>query len=224
MCGRFGSSFSGNDLVDRYDLFEKSPKFEISYNVTPGSYIPTVIKKSPNRLVMMKWGFVPEWADPGKLKLHPINARDDQLDISDFYKSAFAHNRCLIPFSWFYEWKRFTLDGKEQKQPNLIKVKGDKIMSFAGIYSAKKDAEGLPVYTCAIVTTTPNLLVKKIHTRMPVILAGGDEDLWLGSGNDVNKLKNCLKPFDASEMEAYKIGLSVNNPKNDGPELIKPLK
>jgi putative SOS response-associated peptidase YedK len=32
-----------------------------------------------------------------------------------------------------------------------------------------------------------------------------------------------LKPYPENEMEAYPIGLGVNNPKNEGEGLIQPL-
>lgn len=224
MCGRFGSSFSGGELTERFELSEKPPQFDKSYNVPPGSHIPVITRNSPNKAVLMKWGFVPEWADPTKFKLHPINARDDQVTVSGFYKQAFAHKRCLIPFSWFYEWKKFMMDGKEEKQPYLIKVKNEPVMAFAGIYSDKKDAEGLPLYTCAIITTTPNDLMNNIHNRMPVILEKKDEDAWMDEKTDIEKVKKFLKPFESERMEAYRVSTLINNPRNDDdPELIKPI-
>jgi len=223
MCGRFGSDFSGKDIAERFDLSDNPLSFDRTYNTTPGSFIPAITRNSPNKAILMKWGFIPEWADPTKFKFHPINARADQVATNAFYKKAFAESRCIIPFSWFYEWKKFKLDGKEEKQPYLIKIKGEKVMGFAGLYSTKNDAEGRPLFTCAIITTTPNKLMKKIHNRMPVILAKKDEDTWLEADSDLKKLKLLLKPYDSDAMVAYRISTLVNSPRNDGPELIKPV-
>lgn len=223
MCGRFGSTFSGEELSERFDLDAKPAHLDPSYNIAPSFTIPAITRNSPNKLIMMKWGFLPEWADPTKIKLHPINARADQVMVSGFYKKAFATTRCIIPFSWFYEWHKFKADGKEQKQPYLIKVKGEKVMGFAGLYSERKDAEGRPVYTCCIITTSPNTLMKKIHNRMPVILEKIDEDLWLTANSDLTELKKLLKPFDADKMEAWRISTAINSPRNDYPDLIKPV-
>lgn len=223
MCGRFGGSFDAKDLVDRFSLFSEPPHFHSSYNIAPSFTIPVITRNSPNKAILMRWGFIPTWADPTKFKIKPINARDDQLFVSNFYKEAINNFRCIIPFSFFYEWKRYSLDGKEQKEPYLIKVKNEKIMGFAGIYSVRPDAEGVPYYTCAIITTKPNSLMSKIHNRMPVILQKPDEDIWFSKDTDIAKIKLLLKPFESEKMEAYRVSELVNSPRNDSEELIKPI-
>src|SRR5688572_24314505 len=117
MCGRFGSVFGEDEFMERFDLSEKPQKFHQSYNVAPSFTIPVVVRNSPNKALLMKWGFLPEWADPTKFKLHPINARDDKVFESGFYKSAITKSRCIIPFSFFYEWQKIKVNGKEEKHP-----------------------------------------------------------------------------------------------------------
>jgi putative SOS response-associated peptidase YedK len=56
---------------------------------------------------------------------------------------------------------------------------------------------------------------------MPVILHERDHQRWLDpSEKPPGELDDLLKPYPASEMEAYPISKQVNSPKNDGPELI----
>lgn len=144
MCGRFGSAFSSSQLIDEFNLTNK-PSFKKSYNITPSQMILAVTRNSPNRGVMMSWQFVPEWQKPTEAKFKPINARDDKLE-GGFYRQAFNGKRCLVPASFFYEWKRVVMDGKEEKQPYLIRIKNEDVFGMCGIYSAHKDAEGTEHY------------------------------------------------------------------------------
>lgn len=222
MCGRFGSSFDGRDLAERYELANEID-FSPRYNIAPSYNVPTVTRNSPNKTYLMKWGFMPHWADPLKFKLRPPNARADQVSSNAMYRDAFKKTRCIIPASFFYEWKRITIDGEEQKIPYLIKLKDTDIFSFAGIYSEKKDAEGRPVYTFAIITTEPNELMKDIHSRMPVILKKEDETKWMDVETDIEEIKSLLVAYDSDLMEAYRVSSRVNSPRNDDPSLVDPV-
>lgn len=222
MCGRFGVSTPEN-IEDRFNTMGDALDMSPSYNIAPSFHVPVITRNSPNKAELMKWGFIPHWTKDLKKARSVINARDDSVMVSPFYREAFYHDRCIVPFSFFYEWKRFTLDGKEQKQPYLFKVKGEELMGFAGIYSTLKDAEGREFKTFAIITTSPNKLLKPIHNRMPVILHKDDEDRWLTYESEVHEMHSLLKPYPATKMESWRVSTEVNSPRNDSPELIEPL-
>jgi putative SOS response-associated peptidase YedK len=64
-----------------------------------------------------------------------------------------------------------------------------------------------------------------IHDRMPCILALEDEAAWL----DVGRVKgsealSLLLPYPDRELEAFAVSTLVNNPANDGPACIEPLR
>lgn len=168
----------------------------------------------------MMWQFIPEWQKPPEAKFKPINARDDKLE-GGFYRQAFHERRCLITASFFYEWKRVVVDRKEEKRPYLIKIKDEDVFGMGGIYSVHTDVEGTEHFFCAIVTTTPNDLMKPIHDRMPVIIHKDDYDTWLAG--QASAAKKLLKPFDADQMEAWRVGSEVNSPRNDSEGLTKPI-
>jgi len=219
MCGRFGVTFKKDDLVDEFDLSE-NPKFDLEnrYNIAPSQQIITIAKNSPLKAYQMKWGFIPEWQKPTEAKFKPINATAEKIE-TGFYKGAFEKSRCLIPISFFYEWKRTTLDGKEVKHPYLIKLKNKSIFALAGIYSKHTDAGGIPHYFTAIITTTPNTLMKKIHNRMPVIIADKDYEKYLNGSLSVTK--KLLKPFKTNQMLSFRVSDRVNNASNEGSDLIR---
>ena len=51
-----------------------------------------------------------------------------------------------------------------------IRLSSGKVFAFAGLYSIWTSPAGVTMYTCTIVTTEANELVKPFHDRMPVIL------------------------------------------------------
>jgi len=222
MCGRFGVKFSVKELTNVYKL-SKTPKFDIKprYNVAPSQLILGITKNSPLVATEMLWGFVPSWSNPKTSKFKPINARDDKLT-GGFYRVDFSTHRCIIPASFFYEWKRVKVDGQEVKQPYLIKVRDTEIFSLAGLYAEHKDAEGKVHKLAAIITTKPNSLMKKIHDRMPVIIDHNDVSQYLEG--DSKDAINLIKPFNSEKMESWRVSDEVNSPRNDNVDLIKKLK
>ena len=52
-----------------------------------------------------------------------------------------------------------------------------------------------------------------------------DEEIWLNPDNaEPEQLLHLLKPYPADKMEEWQVGSSARNPRNDYPELIKPVK
>lgn len=216
MCGRYAAPYKGEELVSRFDL---SNKFEFSnstYNASPGQNLPVITKNSPKKGVLMKWGFIAPWEkDFTKAKFKPINARDDKLT-GGFYRQALKETRCLIPCSGYYEWKKYTDEGKEKKQPYYFTIKKENIFSLGGIYSVHKDAKGVEHYFYCIITTSPNSVQKPIHDRMPLIIPKDKEEEWL----DTDKPLDLVMPFKGS-MDVWRVSTLVSSFRNDGPDLIK---
>jgi putative SOS response-associated peptidase YedK len=60
---------------------------------------------------------------------------------------------------------------------------------------------------------------------MPVILKPEAYPLWLDPAEQPpDKLDKLLKPYPASQMTAFPVSRLVNDPKNDSPECIVPVK
>ena len=101
------------------------------------------------------------------------------------------------------------------------------MFAFAGLWEVWNDREvpdDKPVRTFTILTTTPNELIASIHDRMPVILNEEAQRLWMDHSSDETKLlRELLKPFPAGSMTGYDVSPSVNNVRNEGPELIVPV-
>jgi len=99
----------------------------------------------------------------------------------------------------------------------------DGLFSFAGLWDAWSARDDKVILSCTILTTEANaLLIKSIHSRMPVILDPDDYDRWLDPGIcDPSRVADLLKPFDARLMRVYPVSATVNRVENDGPECAK---
>jgi putative SOS response-associated peptidase YedK len=216
MCGRFDGAV--NSDFKTYGLSGPPKGYQQSYNVAPGMLYPALFRESPLKAELMKWGLVPFWNKEPKVKFSTINARAETLRTSPVFREAYKKHRCLIPVRGFYEWRK-NADGT--KTPFFIHLKSRDTFAFAGIWDVWKDVEGVEFKSYAIITTTPNEKMAKIHTRMPVILSKADEDIWTDPVADVSVLQALLKPYGDDDMDMYRISSRVNSPANDDAEITK---
>jgi putative SOS response-associated peptidase YedK len=207
MCGRFTLRNPERIRIsdfDYYDLNNLIPR----YNIAPSQEVLTVVERASTREArLVQWGLVPSWSSEAK---GIINARVETIDEKPSFKESFERRRCLIPADGFYEWER---NGKIS-QPYYFQMKDKAPFAFAGIWDRWR-REGQSITTCAIITTTANELLAKIHTRMPVILRPETYDLWLNEQSRATDLKELLVPFPADQMMSHAVSYEVNDAKVD---------
>ncbi len=190
--------------------------------MAPTQAVAAVVQRDSERTIeALRWGLVPSWFERVTSNARMINARAESLASSAAYRRAFASGRCIIPADGFYEWAR-TPDG--QRQPFYMTAADGAPIALAGLRATWHDPSGElePVRSCTIVTTTPNDLMMSIHNRMPVILSPETWQLWLDPSTNPTELQALLQPF-AGDLIAKPVSTLVNNPANDGQELIRPL-
>jgi putative SOS response-associated peptidase YedK len=220
MCGRYAFA-PDKDFYNRFRIKNILPELKAHYNVAPGFQMPVIIKENANQAVLMKWGLVPSWSSDLSIGFKLINARCETLSEKASFRKPLETQRCLVPVSGFYEWKKTP----EGKIPYYIFLRETCVFSFAGLYDIWRDIEGRETKSYTIITTTPNDLIKDIHDRMPVILDKRYEDMWIDEGEkDIMKLTDLLKPYEGDDMEIYLVSREVNKVGSDGPSLIKPYK
>lgn len=218
MCGRY-TLFNTSSLKKRFNLATKIDKLRANYNVAPGQFMPVVIDLDGKREIeIMKWGLVPVWAKDISIGYKLINARAETVFDKPMWKGSVMHHRCLVPSNGFYEWKA---TNEKTKQPYFIKPKDQELFSFAGVFSAWKDAEGKELFTFSIITTEPNKEMENIHNRMPAILHPEDEDKWLKPSSETrDDIEPLLRPLEDGSLEMYAVSRDVNSPKNNEESLI----
>jgi putative SOS response-associated peptidase YedK len=200
MCGRFCIAVSPGEIKERYNIITH-PEYKSCYNISPGQRVLTltwVLNKSD--FVMAKWGFQPDMTD------RIINARIETVKEKSSFRDLFINNRCIIPASGYYEWKK---EGT-RKIPYYFSLESGEILSFAGLFRPGGDGGEV-----IILTTMALYPYSDIHERMPVILNRSNEQLYLSKGN-ISVAHEVLRMFEVSSR--------VNQVNMDDPDLIKPLK
>ena len=222
MCGRYTLNSSGDELALLFDLPE-IPEVPQRYNLAPTQEAAVVRVErpgAPRQLGFLKWGLVPYWAKEASIGNRMINARSESVAEKPAYKHSFRKQRCLIPTSGFYEWKK---EGKA-KQPYLIRRKDARPFAFAGLWARWMEPGKGPLDTFTILTTEANETIRPLHDRMPVIVGQEDFDLWLDpSMGDVERLKSLLVPAPPEDIETFPVSKLVNSPANELAECIAPL-
>jgi putative SOS response-associated peptidase YedK len=209
------------------------------FNVAPTQEVLTV-RSSPDpekaaagerEARLMRWGLVPRWAKDLKVGYRMINAKAENLDSSRAYAplvGKFRH-RCLILADGFYEWMKAE-DPKQPRQPWRFTVDGGELFAFAGLCTRKewedeedRGAEDGWLYSCTIVTTTPNEVVAPVHDRMPAILPGAEaEAAWLRPDLSAEDAIAMCGPLPASRMQGAPANPKLNKVGKgiEGPELL----
>jgi putative SOS response-associated peptidase YedK len=136
------------------------------------------------------------------------------------FRGAVSHGRCLIPADGFYEW--MAIPGRKTKQPMYVRLKGGELFAFAGLYVQGPNDVG---ETCVIVTTAANEVLSPIHERMPVILDRDVELRWLDPDLENGQAAlSYLQPVPPDRFETFPVSSLVSSPRNEGPELIEPVR
>ena len=220
MCGRYTNTISIKKLAERFGFKTIADEFRPRYNIAPGQMAPVVLRNSPNRLEMMRWGLVPVWAKEEKIGYKMINARAETLAEKPSFKRPFQRHRCLVLADSFYEWKPQA--GSKKKIPMRIILKGGVPFAFAGLWDHWEKPDGTDLHTFTIITTQANSKLQGIHDRMPVILKPKAEEVWLDPEmQDPERLGEFLKPYPDGEMEFYPVSTVVNSPQNDVPQCVE---
>lgn len=225
---------------DGAEAKEKAPPGFGRYNVAPTQEI-LVVRSSPDEgeakagereAKLMRWGLVPVWSKDLKVGYRMINAKKENLMKSRAYSplvGKFRH-RCLIVADGFYEWMKAE-DPKQPRQPWRFTVDGGEPFAFAGLCTRKEwsdpEERGYDdgyLYTCTLVTTTPNDVVAPVHDRMPAILPSPEaEAAWLNPELSAEDGVAMCGPLDPRRMEGSPANPALNKVGKgtaEGPELL----
>lgn len=216
MCGRFAQIEPVDVIAQRLQVEtvlvqHTAPR----YNICPGEDIVALVQNPDKQLIELRWGLIPYWAkDPSAFK-PLINARAETVIQKPSFKRAFFNNRCIVPASGFYEWKK---EGAK-KIPYYITV--EDFFGFAGIFDVIT-IENNQIQTCALLTTQANEQMSAIHSRMPVIIRQSEFEQWLQNKQSQELLEKLMQPCN-SKLLMYPVSAKVNNPAYKEPDCINPV-
>ncbi|UQA59448.1 SOS response-associated peptidase [Polyangium aurulentum] len=224
MCGRYTLTNVAPNLIGPLFGVDEFPAFSPRYNVSPTQDAPVVRVVEPGAkrsLSLLRWGLVPAWAKDVAIGSRMINARGDTAPEKPAYRSSFKSKRCLVVTDGFYEWKKLP-GGK--KQPCWIHRKDSQPFAFAGLWARWKSPEGEPLDTFTIITTEAHPNVIEVHDRMPVIIPPASYGAWLDPEEKrMDLLQSMINHAGGEDLVLTPVSPRVNNPRNEGPENLRPL-
>lgn len=170
MCGRYWIERDDTELMEIITQMQRlDVQAKAEGEIFPGDPVPVLCKSRAGKVrpFAMEWGYK---LDDGK---RIINARSETAAEKPMFREGMAVRRCLLPMSAYFEWEK----RDNGKQKFRIAPEDTGIHYLAGIYRFEGTS---PV--CTVLTTAAADDIAFIHHRMPVILAKGEEESWLGGG------------------------------------------
>lgn len=206
MCGRFEGRIDPTRLSYRYGIDGEVIVYDFPPEYAPTMMAPVVISAAAGlELCLMKWGFLPRWAQDVKEAVKCFNARAETVREKPTFREAVNQRRCLVPVTSYFEWK--AEEGEKRKTKYRFRVPKEEIFSLAGIWTPWTSASGLTLLSFTILTTRPNELAAQYHHRMPLILPREREMDWVREEGDFASLLE-TEPFSGQEMEVEKVFVS----------------
>ncbi|RLV56788.1 SOS response-associated peptidase [Aeromicrobium phragmitis] len=236
MCGRYATSRTSSDLERDFeanlgDLYADTGE---DYNAAPTKPEPLVLARrdedaaaTRREVVTARWGLIPSWAKDPSIGNKLINARSETVAEKPSFRKAFARRRALVPADGFYEWYQPQPregEAKPRKQPFYLTGKDGQGLALAGLYEFWKDPEGQWVLSYTILTTSAEGDDGRIHDRAPLLVPADLHEAWLDPGQEGGEVLGELAPATPGALELWPVSTAVNNVRNNGPELIQPLR
>lgn len=139
----------------------KEPLFPLAGDIFPATIAPVLIAGQGKVIAeFQRWGL---HSPQGGLV---INARAETVCDKPMFRRSIAAQRCVIPASGYYEW-----DAGKHK---CLFRRAGAALYMAGIYDNEEGENRF-----VVLTTAPNVTVRDIHDRMPLILTHEQVRPWL---------------------------------------------
>lgn len=197
-------------------------KFTSRFNVSPQQYVPAIRwHDGQSEAVMMRWGFIPSWAEGRPAGSPPVLVELSEIQDSPMFRAPWLNSqRCILPIAGFYVWQ---LTNARYRQPFFITLPGRSVFGLAAIWDRSVSEEEDDVTeSCSIVCVPPNELMMAVANtdgRMPAILRRRDYQTWL-QGTPV-EAKATLRPYGQKSMHAHAVSPRINSTAPDDVGLIQ---
>jgi putative SOS response-associated peptidase YedK len=119
------------------------------------------------------------------------------------FRSAFKGNRCIIPASGYFEWKKM----RDGKQPHFISAADGGMLSIAGLWDRWRSTDtGETGLFCTMIVTDANAFTRAVHNRMPVLLDRPNLESWLTAAAG----PELLRPAVEDRLRMWPVSRRVN--------------
>lgn len=212
MCGRMNvhDQEAVQAFLDDLGLSLTPQRFVPRYNLAPTDPVYAVFATPALELAQMRWGLAPR--NPNQRGVL-INARAETVWEKPAFREGMRQRRAVIPVNGFYEWQR--RDG--ERLPFYITGQ-EPVLALAGFYDIDREGE----MRCCVLTTCANDDVRKLHDRMPVVIATARVEDWVRS-TERARLQALIDGSQSQRLQPCRVSTFVNNTRHDGPQCMAPL-
>lgn len=199
-------------------------KFRPRFNCAAHQYLPAVrLHEDKSEGIMMRWGFIPAWAEGKATAGSPTNiAADDIADSMLFGAPWLAGRRCIVPAGGFYTWR---LTASRHRQPYFVRLTDRSAFGMAAIWDRSVTEEDDVIESFAIILVAANELLRETASSspwMPAILRRRDYHTWLrGSAPEA---RAALISYRPQGMLAHAVSPRVNSTAHDDANLVLPVR
>ncbi|MBE3562759.1 MAG: SOS response-associated peptidase [Hydrogenibacillus schlegelii] len=226
MCGRFVLDADAAEIARRFLArpVAEAEGIRPRYNIAPGTAVAAVAPGVPGerRLGLLRWGLKLKTRD-GVRTL--INLRIETLTQKPAFGRLFSR-RLIVPATGFYEWgadRRPRLffrparpAGAGAQAAGASDAGARALLALAAVWDDDPDGGGRGL---ALLTAPAAGAVLAIHSRMPVVLAPGDEGRWLDPAADPGVLAAILGRPEAAFSVRF-ANRKVGDPRFEGPACL----
>ncbi len=216
MCGRFTLAKDADALRRAFPGLPVEPRIRARHNIAPTQPVVAWLADPVLRMDILTWGLVPPWArEPAPL----LNARAETAAEKPSFRNAWRRKRCALPADGWFEW---TAAPGGRRQPMYFHRRDGAPFVIAGLWEEWHDRDGGLVLGCALLTTRPNALARRVHPRMPALLRPEDLQPWLDPLTPAADLPRMLEPVPADDLTVHPVSPEVNRAGPDHPGLLLP--
>ncbi len=172
MTARFALTSTPAEVRDYFGYSDEAD-FPPRPSIAPPAPIAIVAARAfsrgrERRLALVRWGFVPSFAED--LETLPLiaNARAEGLLEKQSFAAAFRRRRCLIPADAFYAGRGAWMQAVDAGP-----------LGLAGLHETYLDPNGSEIDTGCLITVPANAAVAAFAQRMPAILPQAAFAAWL---------------------------------------------
>ena len=206
-----------------------------SYNIAPTDDAPVLLRTEGGewRMQNMRWWLVPAWSPAPSSKYTMFNAKSETLAKSRAFSTPFARQRCIVPASSYYEWRKEALgpalNGNvanekvaNEKVPYLIEPDDEPGFAFAGLWD-RWERNGQRIDSCTIITGAAPESMLSLHHRVPIHLTKSEVDRWLNLATEPKELATILSPQLRGPVRVTPVSSYVGNSRHKDARCVEPL-
>ncbi len=152
-------------------------RFSPSFNVAPGRHVPAVrLHAGESEGVMLRWGLVSAEAKGDVTRPGPSGLSPGELDRPDWRAAWLNGQRCLLPLTGFYAWRRMPAG---YRQPLFVHVPGRPVLLAAGLWERSVNEADDVIESCALLLLPPTPGGGAAPCPVPAVLPRSAYEPWL---------------------------------------------